>query len=118
MQILDQEISLKKNLVASLRRHWLLWSVLLLTAMLDFASTLGFMSQYGIRVEANVVVRWLAMNLGMIPGVLVGKSLQVLAAAALAALSPKYSRAILLLLVGINVLALLANVFLMPRLPA
>ena len=118
MHILDQQISLKKNLMASLRRHWLLWTVLLVTAALDFASTLGFMSQYGIRVEANMVVRWLALHLGVIPGVFIGKSLQILAAAALSALSPKYSRAILLLIVGVNVLALLANVFLMPRLPA
>ena len=118
MHILDQEISLKKNLMTSLRRHWLLWSVLLVTALFDFASTLGFMTQYGIRVEKNLVVRWLAFNLGIIPGVIIGKSLQVLAAAALTALAPKYSRAILLLIIGINLLALLANVFLMPRLPA
>ena len=118
MQILDQNISLKKNLTTSLRRHWLLWTVLVVTAMLDFASTMGFMTEYGVRVEKNMVVRWLAQNLGIIPGVLIGKSLQVLAAAALTALAPRYSRAILLLIVGINLLAFLANVFLLPRLPA
>jgi hypothetical protein len=118
MRILDEDISLKKNLLTSLRRHWFLWSVLLVTALLDFASTLNFMSQYGIYVEQNMVVRWLALHLGVVPGVLIGKSLQILAAAALTALSPKYARPILLLLVGLNVLAFLVNVFLLPRLPA
>ena len=118
MQILDQDVSLKKNLVTSLRRHWLLWTVLLVTALLDFASTLGFMTEYGARVEKNMVIRWLVLNLGIIPGVIIGKSLQILAAAALSALSPKYSRAVLLLIIGVNLLAFLANVFLLPRLPA
>jgi hypothetical protein len=118
MRILDQHISLKENLLISLRRHWLLWAVLLVTAMIDFATTLGFMYEYGIRVEKNLVVRFLALHLGIIPGVLVGKSLQIFAAAILTALSPKYARAILLLIVGVNVLAFLANFFLVPRLPA
>jgi len=115
MRILGADVPLKQNLVTSLRRHWLLWSVLLATAVLDFATTLGFMSEYGIRVERNMVVRWLAVNLGMIPGVMIGKSLQVVAAAGFSALSLTYARAILVLIVGINALAILGNVFLLPR---
>jgi len=117
MHILGEDIPLRNNLLTSLRKHWILWCVLLLTAMLDFATTLNFMTEYGIRVERNAVVRWLALSLGMIPGVLIGKSLQIIAAAGFSALSLKYSRAILLLIVGVNFLAILANFFLVPRIP-
>ena len=117
MQILGEEILLKENLLKSFRKHWFLWSVLLVTAIFDFASTLAFMSQYGIRVEKNMVVRWLAMTLGIVPGVLIGKSLQLFAAAAFSALSFKYSRAILLLIVLVNLLAIMANLLLVPRIP-
>jgi len=118
MQILGQDVSLKENLLKSIREHWFLWSVLLVTAFYDFASTVFFMSQYGIRVEKNMVVRWLATTLGIVPGVLVGKALQIMAVAAFSALSLKYSRAILLLIVGLNLLAILANLFLEPSVPA
>ena len=118
MQILGADVPLGKNLLTSLRRHWLLWSMLVVTALLDFATTLGFMSEYGIRVERNMVVRWLALSLGMIPGVMIGKSLQIIAAAGFSALSLKYSRAILVLIVGINCLAILGNVLLLPRVVA
>lgn len=92
--------------------------MLVITALLDFASTLLFMSQYGIRVEKNMVVRWLALALGIVPGVLLGKSLQLFAAAGFSALSFKYSRAILLLIVLINLLAVMGNLLLVPRAPA
>ncbi|UCH47761.1 MAG: hypothetical protein JSU95_17175 [Betaproteobacteria bacterium] len=118
MHILDQDIPLKANLLKSLKKHWILWSVLVVTAVFDFVTTYMFMTNIGISVERNVVVRWLAFNLGVIPGVLVGKSLQVFAAAAFSALSLKYSRAILLLIVGVNLLAILFNLTLVPRTPA
>jgi hypothetical protein len=117
MRILDQDIQLKANLLNSFRKHWLLWSVLVVTAFLDFVTTYRFMTQYGIAVERNMVVRWLALNLGIVPGVLIGKSLQIFAAAAFSALSFKYSRAILLLIVGVNLLAILFNLTLVPRTP-
>ncbi len=118
MQLLGEEVPLKQNLLNSLRKHWFLWSLLLVTAVFDFLSTLVFMSKYGIHVEKNQVVRWLALALGVIPGVAVGKSLQIVAAVGFSALSFKYSRAILLLIVGINMLAILFNLTLEPRLPA
>ncbi|MGD2139256.1 MAG: hypothetical protein PVH25_02575 [Burkholderiales bacterium] len=117
MLILGQEIPLKANLLTALRRHPILWSILLITAMLDFATTMGFMTRYGIHVEQNMVVRWLALNLGMVPGVLAGKFLQIIAAAVFCSLSVKYARAVLLAIVGINLFAILVNFFLVPRLP-
>ena len=117
MLILGEDIPLKANLLYSLRKHWFLWSVLVVTAFFDFVTTFMFMTRYGIAVERNMVVRWLAFALGIIPGVLIGKSLQIFAAAAFSALSFKYSRAILLLIVGVNLLAILFNLTLVPRTP-
>jgi hypothetical protein len=118
MLILGEDVPLKANLLNSLRKHWFLWSVLVVTAFFDFVTTFMFMTRYGIAVERNMVVRWLAFTLGIVPGVLIGKSLQIFAAAAFSALSFKYSRAILLLIVGVNLLAILFNLTLVPRTPA
>ncbi|NIO41691.1 MAG: hypothetical protein GTO41_16835, partial [Burkholderiales bacterium] len=79
VQILGEEVDLKENLLKSLRHHRLLWSALVITACVDFFSTLLFMSQYGILVEKNLVVRWLALTSGVVPGVLIGKLLQIAA---------------------------------------
>ena len=75
------------------------------------------MSRYGIRIEMNLVVRWLATTVGIIPGVFIGKSLQLVAATAFSALSFRYSRAILLLIVLLNLFAIMANLFLEPKAP-
>lgn len=117
MLILGEQIPLKDNLLKSLRVHRLIWTILLITAFFDFASTLFFMSQDGIRVEKNMVVRWLATTLGIVPGVFIGKCLQLFAVAGFSALSFKYSRAILLLIVLVNLLAIMANLFLEPKAP-
>jgi len=115
MLILGEEIPLRANLLQSLRTHWLIWIILLVTAFFDFASTLFFMTETGIHIEKNMLVRWLATTIGIVPGVLIGKCLQLAAAAGFSALSFKYSRAILLLIVLVNVLAILANLFLEPK---
>ncbi len=117
MQILGEQIPLKDNLFRSLRVHRLMWLILLVTAFFDFASTLFFMTGIGINVERNMLVRWLATEMGILPGVALAKCLQLGAAAGFAALSFKHSRAVLMLLALINVLATLANLFLEPRTP-
>ena len=63
----------------------------------------------GINQEKNYVVRWLSFNMGIIPGVAIGKSLQVIAAIVFSALSFKLSRATLLLLVLLNLWAIFIN---------
>jgi hypothetical protein len=115
MKILGDEIPLKTNLVRSLRTHRLMWCILAVTAFFDFASTLFFMTGIGIHVERNMLVRWLATMLGIVPGVALAKLLQLGAAAGFAALSFRHARAVLLLLVLINTLAVFANLFLEPR---
>lgn len=109
MIILGEQTDLKRNLISSLRRNWLLWALLLLTVFFDYLSTVYFMSVDGIDTEANGIVRWLAYQLGIIVGVLLGKSLQVLAAVIFVSITQKLARAVLLLLVLLNSLAVLDN---------
>ena len=45
MRILGEEIPLKANLQASFQRYRLLWIILLVTASLDYLTTLYFMWQ-------------------------------------------------------------------------
>lgn len=111
MDILGQQIELKNNLIKSLRSHQLLWILLVVTATFDFASTLFFMSARGVHVEQNLLVRWLATNIGVIPGVLIGKLLQLAAVATFSALSARLSRAVLLLVVLLNFFAIYVNLF-------
>jgi hypothetical protein len=115
MQLLGEHIALKANFLGSLHAHRLLWTILTVTAFFDFASTLFFMSEVGIQVEQNRVIRFLAVTFGIIPGVAIGKCLQLVAAAGLCALAPKHARAILLLIVLLNLVAILINVLLVPH---
>ena len=111
MLILGQQVPLKANLLRALRAHRLLWAILLVTMAFDFATTLYFMSLRGIEAEQNLVVRWLALNLGMGTGVLIGKCLQLIAAIGFSALSLNLSRAVLLLIVLLNFFAIYVNLF-------
>lgn len=109
MLILGEQVSLKDNLLRSFREHRLLWAILLATIVFDFATTIFFTSEYGIHVEKNLVVRWLAYTFGVLPGVFIGKCLQLLPAVGFSALSFKLSRAVLLLIVLLNFVAILVN---------
>ncbi len=109
MRILDSEVPLIENIKQSLVRYWVLWLLLLLTIVLDCLTTIRFMFLGGIELEANLVVRWLAERLGLVQGVIVGKTLQLVAAIGFSALSFTYSRAILILLISLNLLAVYHN---------
>ena len=109
MRILGEEIPLKANLQASFQRYRLLWIILLVTASLDYLTTLYFMWQDGIHTEQSLVVRWLAYQIGIVPGVLLGKSLQILAALGFSALSLALARATLLLMLLLNIVAVVDN---------
>lgn len=110
MRILDEEIPLRENLKASFRRHRFLWAILLVTVFFDFVTTLIFMHRDGIQFEKNLVIQWLAFTIGIIPGVLLGKSLQILAAVIFSALSQTLARATLLLIVLLNFMAIMVNI--------
>jgi len=109
VKILGEEVSLLENIGYSLRTHWFLWLLLLITASFDLLTTLNFMWRDGIEIEKNFVVKNLALTLGILPGVALGKSMQVFAALAFSALSKKLTRAILLLIVLLNFWAIIVN---------
>ncbi len=109
MLILDEEIPLKDNIRLSFQRHWLLWLILILTTIFDFVSTLLFMWEDGIHTEKNFIVRWLAINIGIIPGVFLAKILQIFSAIGFSALSSTLARATLLLILLLNTMAIIHN---------
>ena len=111
MQILGSEVPLIENIKQSIVRYWVLWVLLLLTIVLDCLTTIRFMFLGGIELEANLVVRWLAERLGVVQGVIVGKTLQFVSAIGFSALSFTYSRAILILLISLNLLAAFHNLY-------
>ena len=111
MMIFGQSIPKKQSMRNSFLKHGLLWSLLLLTVFLDYFSTVYFMVFDGVDTEANVVIRWLASEIGVMTGVLIGKGLQIIAALGFVSLSQKLARAVLLLLVLLNALAVLNNLF-------
>ena len=110
MLILESEIPLKENIKQSFRRYWYLWIILLATAFFDFITTILFMRQDGIHTEGNPVIRYLAYTIGMIPGVFIGKLLQIISAIGFSALAPSLARATLLLILLLNVVAIIGNV--------
>lgn len=110
MIILDEEIPLKANIRFSFRRYWLLWVILLVTITFDFLSTLLFMAHDGINTEKNFIIRWLAYHAGVLPGVFLGKMLQIISAIGFAALSATLARATLLLMLLLNIAAVFNNV--------
>ena len=109
MRLLGDEIHPRRNLRLALTRHRWWWAALVATAAMDFASTLSFMHAGGVHLEQNLLVRFLAETLGLVPGVLRGKLLQRVAALGFAALSFRLSRAVLLLLILLNLWAVLVN---------
>ncbi|WOH36672.1 hypothetical protein RI844_15025 [Thalassotalea fonticola] len=109
MTILDREVSLQQNLFYALQKYRIFWFILLLTATLDYVTTLQFMIKDSIALEANLVVRYLAYEFGIFAGVLIGKLLQIFSAMAFCALSKELSRAVLLLIILLNCAAIYIN---------
>jgi len=109
MKILDEEIQLIENVKSSWKKNKPLWLLFFFTIFLDSLTTIRFMLIESIDREANILIRWLAENIGIVKGVIIGKFLQIIAALGFSALSIKYSRAILLLLIGLNLLAAYHN---------
>lgn len=110
MIVLGTQIPLKANIKRSLRHYWYLWLILLITVFFDFITTVLFMRHDGIHTEGNTIVRYLAYTLGIIPGVAVGKLLQIIAVIGFSALAPSLARAILLLIILLNFVAIIKNV--------
>ena len=80
-----------------------------MTVFFDFVTTIIFMWQDGIHTEKNFIVRWLASTVGIIPGVFLGKLLQIIAAMGFSSLSFSLARATLLLILLLNLVAVFNN---------
>ena len=109
MRVLDEKINLKENISLSFYRNRILWPFFIVTAILDLITTLSFMYRYGIHLEQNLIVRWLAITVGIIPGVLIGKLLQALAPIGFSGLSFRLSKYVLMTLVILNLMAVYLN---------
>lgn len=105
MTILDQQVALQSNLLFALQRYRILWVLLALTAIIDYVTTINFMTNGSISLEGNLIVRHLAYGLGIYPGVLIGKVLQIFAAMAFCALTREYGKGILVVIIGLNCVA-------------
>ncbi len=109
MKILGSKVSIKENLLFSLNKYFVLWLILLITIVFDFLTTLNFVSNLGVHAEANIVVAWLMKNFGLGPGVLIGKSLQLIPVLAFVSLSKRMGNIFLLFVVLLNLWAVFIN---------
>jgi len=110
MIILGTEVTFWENIKKSLSSYRVLWGVLIVTVLLDYFTTIMFMTHDGIHTEGNKIIRYLAYEFGIFFGVAIGKSLQLVAALCFSGLSISLARATLLLLLLINIVAIVKNV--------
>jgi hypothetical protein len=109
MKILGENVPIRVNLVFSLRRYWYWWLILLVTIVLDYFSTTAFVSNYGVKAEANLVTRLMMENWGPNIGNLAGKVLQLLSVACVICLSRRIGNFFLLFVIIINCWAIIVN---------
>ncbi len=109
MKILGEYINPRKNLAESFSAYRFLWILLITSALMDFLSTVHFMGTKCICLEANVLVRFLAYQYGIVPGVFIGKLLQLISAVGFSSLSFRFSPLILFSLTVANLIAVAVN---------
>jgi hypothetical protein len=111
MKLLGYAIDVKGNVRQFLRRDRSFVRLLLVTAALDVASTIGFMSVLGTEPESNWIVRIAAAQLGIFVGPVVGKSFQLGGVFGLAAIAPRMSRLVCTVVILMNLLAFVLNMY-------
>lgn len=109
MKILDDEVPLRENLDYSLRRYTVWWVLLVATILLDVLSTVGFVSALGLHKEANALARWLMGSMGLLPGLLVAKLLQIFAVTAIVSLNHRVGNIFLMAVTLLNAWAVVVN---------
>ena len=109
MKILGSEIDARENLKFSFKRYWIFWLVLLVTIFLDYLTTLHFINEYGVHIEANRIVRYLMENIGVTPGLLLGKSLQLVSVLIFVCLHQRLGNLFLLIIILLNIWAVFIN---------
>lgn len=103
------DLDLRRDTRLFFNRHTALFWLFLATVVADFASTISFMALYGPAMEANLIVRFLAEELGILWGPFAGKFLQILAVWGFSMLALRMAPFVLSALIGLNLIAVLMN---------
>jgi len=109
MKILDSKVNLKKNLLFSLNKYLFLWLILLVTMVFDYVTTVFFISKLGVRAEANFLIDWLVGHFGLMTGLFIGKSLQLVPVIFFVCMNKRFGNLFLLAVILINIWAVFIN---------
>ena len=109
MRILDSEIDIDASKYTLFKEHQGLFTLLIISALMDAASTTHFMRIKGIGLEMNVVVRLLSYTYGPITGPLLGKLYQIFGVWVLTVFVPKLSRFVCAMIIIFNCYAVVMN---------
>lgn len=109
MKVLGSEFDPKENLLYSLRKYSVLWLILIITIVFDYVTTYIFIREMGLRAEANFLMSWLIGHLGLMTGLLIGKSLQLLPVVIFVCLNKRFGNLFLLVVILINIWAVFIN---------
>lgn len=111
MKLLGQTIDVSANTRELFDKHRPFVQLLLVTAVLDVVSTMAFMSVTGVDREYNWIVRAMAGHFGIFAGPVVGKSFQLAGVFGLAIIAPRLSRFVCTVVILINLLAFVLNMY-------
>ena len=109
MRILDQEITLKENLLFSLNRYPVWWIILIITMFFDYLSTTVFVAKFGTEAEANLTTRFIMETINPYIGNLIGKLLQLFSVICLVSVSRRVGNFFLLFVILLNCWAIVMN---------
>ena len=109
MRILDSEIDIDASKYTLFKEHQGLFTLLIISALMDAASTTYFMGIKGIGLEMNHVVRLLSYTYGPLAGPLLGKLYQVFGVWVLTLFVPKLSRFVCAMIIIFNCYAVVVN---------
>ena len=109
MRILDQEITLKENLLFSLNRYPVWWIILIITMFFDYLSTTVFIAKFGTEAEANLTTRFIMETINPYIGNLIGKLLQLFSVICLVSVSRRVGNFFLLFVILLNCWAIVMN---------
>lgn len=109
MLILDRETEFRKNISNLFGKYRFYFYALIITAFADLFSTIGFMLLTGPEKETNLFVRHLSIQLGIFLGPFIGKTCQIIAVCLFSGIVPRLSKAICILVIALNIIAIIMN---------
>ena len=109
MRLLDSEIDIDASKYGQFKEYRVLFALLILSALMDAASTTHFMQKTGPGPESNLVVRLLSYTYGPTAGPLLGKLYQIFGVWVLTIMTPKLSRFVCAAIIFCNCYATVVN---------